>query len=155
MVGAPVALTIRTCALGVSVCQKFDNESAEVCLSVKYLSVEHSHPLSNDSKFHCFGGKRGGTLNSTHCFGGKRGGTYSSSSSSFIFHLSSVICHLSSFIFHLSSFIFHLSSFIFHLSSFISNLQSPTSNHGLRASAATVSNSDTATTSPSSSESLV
>ena len=80
VVGAPVALTIRTCALGVSVCQKFDNESAEVCLSVKYLSVEHSHPLSNDSKFHCFGGKRGGTLNSTHCFGGKRGGTYSSSS---------------------------------------------------------------------------
>ena len=27
VVGAPVALTIRTCALGVSVCQKFDSHS--------------------------------------------------------------------------------------------------------------------------------
>jgi hypothetical protein len=26
----------------------------------------------------CFGGKRGGTLNSSHCFGGKRGGTLNS-----------------------------------------------------------------------------
>ena len=51
VVGAPVALTIRTCALGVSVCQKFDNESAEVCLSTPSICPSNIHIRFPNSLF--------------------------------------------------------------------------------------------------------